>query len=242
VLTSMSAILEGLGSYEVKAISGLVTQRALRNALHDFFETDGELLLFYYGHGVLRPPGVGVLATSDYEPGNEGLPMSEVTLWAHTTRAREAIVILDCCHAGAVAGDVAPVPPQIVRSEAAGFAPQPGRPQGRAILAGCASHQQGWEAPDKDSRLIGVFSSTVMKGLKGEACLTGRQHVRASSLGNYITEAFASWNQSPVAVISESGERHCVITRKLDVEEKVSKNTVHHTILGAPFKPSQHFV
>lgn len=69
--------------------------------------------------------------------------MAEVIATAITSNAREIVLILDCCHAGAAT--------EVTNVTIAGLAEQAIQ-QGRVLLAGCASHQNGWEVKADDEQ------------------------------------------------------------------------------------------
>lgn len=235
----LSACLDGYGDYAIQVLDNFVTQDVFRQTLYQFFDVDGELLFYFYGHGCLRPPGVGVFATSDAHLYNEGIPMNEIIAFTQTSKAREVVLILDCCHAGAAS----PVTSSTLEALVNPLTPY----AGRDVLAACASHQAGWEAKNTMGQQLGAFSSHILDGLEGAArgVGPGSSKVRGSSLGNYVTEIFQIWNQDPVMLIRETGTHHCIITsgfteKSIAVNPKKSdKQTI---MLGVPFKPSQLFV
>ena len=257
----LSQCLSDYGHYDVEVLDGLVSPGQFRESIYDFFDTDGELLFYFYGHGCLRRSGQGVFATSKARLYDEGVDMSEVTQAALNSKAREVILILDCCHAGAAN--------PIVKSTLSTIATQINSGVGRCLLAACAEHQQGWETKTKDDEILGAFSSHILEGLAGAASY-GQAKVRASLLGAYVTDAFTSWKQDPISQTYETGSHHCVITYDFPhetsfipdtesddnkpltlaalkelaaelIKDKVSVND-KPLILGVPFKPSQLFV
>ena len=161
----LTTCLSKYGKYNIKALDGFVEQSLFRQTIYDFFDTDGELLFYFYGHGCLRPPTMGVFATSDASLHNEGVLMEEVIALARSSKAREAVFILDCCHAGAAN----PVTSSTLGMLATQLVPY----AGRDLLAACSSHQQGWTANDIDGQLLGAFSIHVLQGLEGAACGIG---------------------------------------------------------------------
>ncbi len=93
-------------NFEVETLScddGEVTRPVLRSKLIDTFHREGvDVALFYFsGHGALVETG-GYLVTQDGIPGDLGIAMSEVVAAANRSPAQERIIVLDCCHAGAV--------------------------------------------------------------------------------------------------------------------------------------------
>src|SRR5690349_4408130 len=97
----LSDCLDRYGNYDIQILDNFVSQDVFRQTLYQFFDVDGELLFYFYGHGCLRPPGIGVFVTSDGHLFNEGVLMEEVISLAQASKAREIVLILDCCHAGA---------------------------------------------------------------------------------------------------------------------------------------------
>lgn len=224
------------GGYDVKTLTGPVTQIALRRAMEHAFDTEGEVLVYFYGHGCVRHPGVVMLATSDGQAYSEGIAANDFTLFAQQSKAREVVLILDCCHAGAaltLAGT------NQLREEAAQFI----RTAGRALLAACSENQQGWEVKDANGKKLGAFSLHVLDGLVAKGVLPGCNHVTASSLSNYVLEAFRAWNQTPVCLTHETGERKCIITSNLEPPRpKAPASKKEPLRINLPFKPSTTFV
>ena len=79
-----------------------ITRSALRAALASLFTFDGDVLLYFSGHGFLSATG-GLLCTSDAAKDDWGVPMQEVVNLAIKSNARQILIILDCCHAGDLA-------------------------------------------------------------------------------------------------------------------------------------------
>jgi HEAT repeat protein len=238
VVKRLTTCLEEQGGYEVKALSSIVQPPELLQTIEDLFSSDGELLFYFYGHGCVRKNGNGYFATSSARNFEEGIPMSEVITSAITSQAREIVLILDCCHAGAAT--------EVTNVTIAGLAEQAIQQTGRVLLAGCASHQNGWEIKaDDEQKKIGAFSYHILKGLEGEASY-GRGKVRGSMLGTYVTEVFKAWNQDPISRSNEAGSRECIITSgfpsktiPVTSSEGIAKQA---KLIGLPFKPSQMFV
>ena len=77
-----------------------ITRPVLRERLATLLADEVDVSLFYFsGHGFLDSFG-GYLATQDAEQYDEGLPMAELLTFATNSRAREVVVILDCCFSG----------------------------------------------------------------------------------------------------------------------------------------------
>lgn len=231
------AALTALGGYDFKTIRGFIKRADLNREVRTLADTSGEVLLYLYGHGVLRDVDSGVFVTSDGEPDDEGVLFSEIIQRVFRSKASEAIVLVDCCHSGAAA----PVAEAAIRSvgEEAATA-------GRVLIAGCAAHQMGW-VEQKDQKSLGVFSWHLLKGIEGAGRIAGSPNVRGSTLGSFVQENFRAWNQTPVVVHRETGDRLCVITKGFETRGEVTppargSDTAKSIVLGVPFLPSQVFV
>jgi HEAT repeat protein len=238
VVKRLTECLKEQGGYDVKSLSGNVKPPEFLQTIEDLFSSDGELLFYFYGHGCVRKNGSGYFATSSARNFEEGIPMSEVIKSAETSKAREIVLILDCCHAGA-ATEVTNVTISVLAEEAI-------KPSGRVVLAGCASNQNGWEMKaDAEQKKMGAFSYHILKGLEGEASY-GTGKVRGSMLGSYVTGVFKAWNQDPIARPNETGNRECIITSGFPVKTIPVNNSEGidkpAKLIGLPFKPSQLFV
>jgi HEAT repeat protein len=226
------------GGYDFRGIRGTVTRPNFRKAIAELVDTTSEVLFYFYGHGVVRDGMTGLFVTSDGAPYDEGVSMNEILQAGFSSKAREAVFILDCCHAGAAMG----VDGEVLGSIAGKM------PAGRVLIAGCASHQQGWVG-DQEGKKLGVFSWYALLGLEGKARLPRSPDVRGSSLGTYITDKFRSWNQTPVFLIRETGDQSCIITSGFCAEGDGEQPTTNAesgekkaSVLGIPFMPSQIFV
>lgn len=201
----LRALLETYGHYEqiiMELADKEVRRSQLRAVLQSFFQNTGELLFYFYGHGVLRSAGEGVLATSDSEPYDEGISMREVVELANQSTATEVVLILDCCHAGAAmpVATTASIPQNI----------QPH--QGRVLIAACAEHEQGWEIQQEDERRkLGALSALVLDGLGG-AAKNDQGEVTAARLGQYIIDQFSLWRQHPVWTAGGNSNYPCKLT------------------------------
>jgi hypothetical protein len=160
-----------------------VTRKALRAALRDLFEnTTDELLLYFSGHGVVTNTGA-FLCTTDAAEDDWGISMGEIITLATASRARDIILLLDCCHAGDIANssllrDV-PFPIANIRED-------------MTILAAArtkeAAHENGTH---------GLFTAALLDALKGGAA-DHMGWVTASAMYAYVQRRFGGWTQRPV--------------------------------------------
>jgi hypothetical protein len=67
------------------------------------------LSVFYFlGHGYLNDLG-GYLVTQDAANFDEGISMSDLLAMANLSQSQEVVIILDCCHSGAL-GSIPSIP------------------------------------------------------------------------------------------------------------------------------------
>ncbi len=84
-----------------------ITRGRLRAALTDLFAFNGDALLYFSGHGFLSRTG-GLLCTSDATEDDWGVPMQDIVNLSIGSQARQILIVLDCCHAGAIGNPVLP--------------------------------------------------------------------------------------------------------------------------------------
>jgi len=231
----LTKCLDEMGGYQVMLLEGIVSTKLFNETLTAFFDSPGELFLFFYGHGCLGTAGLGYFATSDAIPFAEGVLMQVVSALAQKSPANEVVLIYDCCHAGAA--------PAITSTTLETLATQLSASVGRDLLAACDAYQVSWEATNSDHKKLGLFSSHILDGLEGAALPRGTTKIRGSALGEYVTRQLRKWNQDPIVHCKETGTRHCVITSGFpEVGEHHDQKKNDARIFGAPFKPSQLFV
>jgi hypothetical protein len=105
VKTALERHGDGSVNFGVKLLTGtgpkdIVTRADLKDYVRQLFESPSETVLFYFaGHGHIETAG-GYLLASNSRNGDEGLPLSEVLLYANRSTARNKVIILDSCHSG----------------------------------------------------------------------------------------------------------------------------------------------
>jgi hypothetical protein len=157
-----------------------VTRAELRSQVDELFGKKGlDVALFYFaGHGANTSSG-SFLVSQDGSTNDEGLPMAELISKASASTAREKIIILDCCHAGAI--------DQLFSSYstlALGT--------GVSILAACRDTEYSAE-----KNRHGLFTLTVCDALNGGAAdVVG--NVSVASTYAYLDEVLDVWEQRPV--------------------------------------------
>lgn len=107
---AISTILESHGdgspNFDIRLMtcpSTAVTRPAFREAIEQLFAGDADMALLYFsGHGYIKSTG-GYLVTMDAKKYDEGVSMDEVLALANQSNAKNKVIILDCCHSGAMA-------------------------------------------------------------------------------------------------------------------------------------------
>lgn len=156
-----------------------ITKSELKDAIQELFENDSELAVLYYsGHGALDSLG-GYLCTSEVRRADEGLSLDDVMKIIAQSKAKNKVVILDCCHSG-FAGDSVIMQGNSILTE------------GTIILAACDKHQYSLEENG-----MGVFTSLLIEALNGGAMnLLGE--VSPGSIYAYIDRSLGAWEQRPI--------------------------------------------
>lgn len=172
---------DGSPNFEVKLFITVKTKAELKAVILDTFnDSDDDVSLFYFsGHGNINDTG-GYIVTPDYSRHDVGISMDELLKMVGLSRARHKIVILDCCHAGAMGT------PALLGNSAAFLE------QGIIILASSRSTESSVESNGQ-----GVFTSLLIDALRGGAADIGGE-VTPGNIYSYIDRALGSWKQRPV--------------------------------------------
>lgn len=151
-----------------------VTHQALADRVERLFERKNDVTVFYFaGHGA-RHAQEGYLLSQEEKP-RTGLSMTELMRIADASPAKERVIILDSCHAGA----------------ASDFAPS-GLEPGVAVLAGCGGNEKAVEAGGR-----GLFTRHVCDALDGGAADV-RGFVTIASVFAYMNEVLTVHEQAPM--------------------------------------------
>jgi hypothetical protein len=154
----------------------MVNRQQLKTHITELFEAEGfeAVLLYFAGHGNIDAAG-GYIIASDL---NEGVSMDEILTLANQSKALNKIIILDCCHAGAI-GD--PPNGDVTRIS-----------NGVTVLTSCTKNQTTGQEYGR-----GVFTRLLIEALEGGAAdLCG--NVTAGSIYGFIDNALGQWGQRPV--------------------------------------------
>lgn len=177
----------GRANYSTRLLTSDQSQRITTASLAQSVEQlmthsmgDGDVLFYFSGHGLANEDG-GYLVTQDATPESPGYPMQALLDAANRSGNKSVVIILDCCHSGAIGnftGDQGfnrvSIGPNVT------------------VLAGSGATQksaEGWEHS--------LFTSLASEGLEGGAADV-RGEVSAAALYAYIEQSLGAWDQRPV--------------------------------------------
>lgn len=158
-----------------------ITAAQIREAINKLFgEDEPEIALFFYsGHGAFDGKR-GYLCPSDCKDIHAGVPMDDLIDAARESKAKNKIIVLDCCHSGATGVDRFAEGISLV-------------PDDTIIMAGCT--MEGFSQEKNGS---GVYTQLFLEALNGaDANVLGV--VTPGSIYAYIDKALGSYSwQRPV--------------------------------------------
>jgi hypothetical protein len=189
--TDFARLLETNGdqspNFDVLLQTDVPRKSTLREMIVDLFSGKNEIALFYFsGHGMVNELG-GYLLTPDYRRHDEGVSMNDILVLANSSEAIHKVVILDCCHAGAL---TAP----ILSHSSMGHINE-----GVTILTASKKDEVAVEVNGK-----GVFTNLLLEAMKGGAADVNG-HITPGSIYAYIEQALGPWEQRPVFKTNVSG-------------------------------------
>lgn len=162
------------------APAATVSRSMLRDSIEQLFASDCDFCLFYFsGHGLIKSTG-GYLVTPDAKRYDDGVAMDEILTLANQSKAKDKVILLDCCHAGALGNPAITQDAMAVLSE------------GLCVLTASRNSESALE---KNGR--GVFTSLVVDALKGGAADL-RGHITPGSIYAYVDPVLGPWDQRPM--------------------------------------------
>lgn len=158
-------------------LDGEATRASIISALQELVDnasSEDTVIIFFSGHGGYRavgPNAFGYLCPADYVPGNPeetGIKTDELSRLVNSIPAARVLLILDACHAEAVAyvktGDVEKgLFPQGLRLPAL---EKLSSGNGRVVLASCSEGERSYTYQIMGQSL---FTHFLLEGLKGKA-------------------------------------------------------------------------
>jgi hypothetical protein len=157
-----------------------VTHQALEAAIKDLFAYDGEVVFAFAGHGVQTAQGA-YLVTQEGHRDHPGILMNDLMAWANAAKAKEVVLLLDCCRSGAIGT-------AIDLSKEANISLS----EGVTILAASRADEDALEADGH-----GMFTQLVVGALSGGAADV-RGRISAAAVYAYVEEALGPWEQRPL--------------------------------------------
>lgn len=175
---------DGSVNFDVRLLTGTgpqdrVTRADIRDSVQALFADDSDIALLYFaGHGHIEATG-GYLCGSECTRGDDGLSLSDVLIFANTSKAKNRVIVLDSCHSG-VAGSYSAVHPASELTE------------GLTILTASTDEQYATEENGS-----GIFTTLFVDALGGAAGnLVG--DVTPGSVYAHIDQSLGAWEQRPV--------------------------------------------
>lgn len=157
----------------------------------------GTLLVFFAGHGVVGDDGGGYLLTLEGTV-RRSIKLDDLKKWMGECKAKDRVLILDCCHAGKGMRDLTILP--MARAAAAGM----------IVIASCGEKQGAF---DDAARGHGAFTAALLDGLNGAADTDKDRRVTADELFRYAQSSVKAWVynrfnkvQTPVMMPSDGGK------------------------------------
>ncbi len=164
--------------------SAKITRPRLREACAELFDYSGDVLFYFSGHGALTNVG-GYIATCESKVSDWGIPMQEILDMASRSPARDILIILDCCYAGA-AGNVP------LFSGSNGRNPLAVLRENMTIIAASRASESAMESDE-----YSLFTASLLEALDGGAA-DHMGWVTAQSIYAYVERGFGGWVQRPV--------------------------------------------
>ncbi len=160
-----------------------ITRPVFRKLIRDLFDNfDGEIVLYFSGHGVLTEHG-GYFCTFDAEADDWGVPMQEVIDTANASAASDVLLLLDCCHSGSIANprllQGKPNPLAVIR-------------ENMTVIAASREMESAMEGPEH-----GLFTAALLDALDGGAA-DHMGNVTAPAIYAYTERRFGAWDQRPI--------------------------------------------
>jgi hypothetical protein len=171
---------DGSPNFSVRLETDVPTKAELKRLIVDLFSGESETVLLYFsGHGFINELG-GYIVTPDYQQYDEGVSMDDILSIANNSKANNKVIILDCCHSGALGS------PQFNGGKTAHIA------EGVSILTASKDNELSLEINGH-----GVFTNLLLDALHGGAADL-RGHITPGSVYAYIDQALGAWDQRPV--------------------------------------------
>lgn len=179
--TTLATNGDGSPNFDVRLLTDVSTKGDLKGHIKELFAGDCETALFYFsGHGFFNETGGGVIVTPDFKPNDEGVSMDDILHVANESKAKNRVIILDCCHSGSFGS------PRLSGGRNAQIG------EGVSILTASKAAEASVEVNGH-----GVFTNLLLDAMQGGAADL-RGHITPGSIYSYIDQALGPWDQRPV--------------------------------------------
>lgn len=170
---------DGSPNFAVKIETNIKKKSELKKSIIELFSGSPDTALLYFsGHGFLNELG-GYIVTPDYETYDEGISMDDILKIANKSLALDKIIILDCCHSGAMGSPTLNDGSSHLK-------------EGVTILTASRDIE-----PSLEINGHGVFTILLINALQGGASDL-RGHISPGGVYAYIDQALGPWKQRPV--------------------------------------------
>ncbi|MCK5564327.1 MAG: caspase family protein [Planctomycetes bacterium] len=157
-----------------------IDRASLRKNIESLFAGESDIALFYFsGHGLVKSTG-GYIVTTDFKKYDEGVAMDEILNLANQSKAKDKVIILDCCYSGAFGS------PRLTGGVIAQLS------EGLSALTASRDCETSIEKCGS-----GIFTSLVVDALQGGAADL-RGHITPGSIYSYVDQALGAWDQRPI--------------------------------------------
>jgi hypothetical protein len=170
----------GNANFHVLLKTNIARRSTLLQLIAELFSGEVDTALLYFsGHGTFNELG-GYLVTPDYRQYDEGISMNDILTLANQSKIKNKIIILDCCHSGAITS------PRLAHNTVGHIS------EGITLLTASRQEEVAVEVKGK-----GVFTNLLIEALKGGAAdLSG--NITPGGVYAYIDQALGPWDQRPV--------------------------------------------
>lgn len=170
---------DGSPNFDVVRQLDVPTRSGLTSLIVSLFSGEAETALLYFsGHGYVNELG-GYIVTPDFGRYDEGVSMEDILRLANKSAIKDKIIVLDCCHSGAMGSPVITDGASYLKA-------------GVSILTASRDDEAAMEINGH-----GVFTNLFLEALRGGAADL-RGHISPGSVYAYIDQALGAWEQRPM--------------------------------------------
>ncbi|MCA2668608.1 MAG: SUMF1/EgtB/PvdO family nonheme iron enzyme [Microcystis sp. M114S2] len=204
--------------YEV--VPGKVTKDKVLEALKEILsgeQTENqEVLIYFSGHGFCLTNDIGdretYLATSDSQrDGQKAISLERgLNRLLHRSNLSNLVVMLDCCHAGALLPENPELNRTLLEPSLSAFKEK----QDYYLIAACRSQQVAWEDEE-----YSLFTAALLKGLSQKQADPETGEISADRLFDFVSRELRGKGQEPIRM----GVGRSLILVKYGAQPQVKK-------------------